>query len=309
MASNTFLNSLPEILRKHIKSEEVEHTRDGFWLCTKSTRQLLHALGFKSIIDEDGEPLSADAYDDWHLTGVPCGSELLFSMIKIREPGDDQGRTGNAVPFVELNVKALADAVMAKDGATIYAELTRLTNPVSRDKSEPIRKYYASAESCASYLIADYTVRKVIKHIFAGCNRVWKLDHSFHENDKWAQKYLARLEELSIYDAKSNSITIGNPASLTLDEKNALLMMATGNASAHSYAAENLWHAMMLSSDNKTGIAKSALSMLGLSIDAHAVASDASVGSAKVEQVYEKFFKDTESDIYKQLKSIHKDWI
>lgn len=308
MDTRAFTKNLPAELAAVIKSKNIECTDDGYFLLTTSVRQLLKDAGFTRLIDEDGIDLSVDAYDDWHLTAIAKDGEIAYSLIKIREPGDDQGRTGNAVPFVALNINELGAHLKDKNLAGIYAVLTRVTNPEPKDQSEFIRRYYADFNSKGSYLIADYTVRKVIKHFFAGGNHVWNIEHPFADNDPWAQEYLRSTIELGIYNSRENSITVKNPAKPTLKERCAILALATGNASAHSLAGENLWHAHMLGDNSHTSLLGAALTAAKSAIRSHAIASDASVGCNAAELVYEQLFKDTESDIYKKLTELHNDW-
>lgn len=303
-----FTQDMPKILAAHIPAERIEHTSDGFYFVTKSMRRILRDCGMDVIIDEEGAEYSVDIYDDWHLTGISCDGTTTYSMVKVREPGDEQGATGTAVPFAALNICGLAEAIRAKNPEEVYRILSRVTNATPDDICETVRQYFADYTSMGSYLIADFTVRKVIRHMFADGNLTWTLEHPLSTYASWTREFLKSLAEDGIYDIASNSITLKNPSAPTHKERCAVLAATTGNANAHSYAGENLWHAEMLKGESSSRLASAVIAVARAQVRKHAVISDASAEGLAVEHIYEKLFKDPESDIYRKLSSIHEDW-
>lgn len=103
------------------------------------------------------------------------------------------------------------------------------------------------------------------------------------------------LKGAGIYDPANNTITIKDPDHLTKDEKNAILLIATGDKDVYAYAGENQFHA--LSYESPEYFTKK-----------HAIKSDAGVGEAEEHLFlkYEELFKNKNGILYEQQYMYHK---
>ena len=289
-------------------------SEDGYSICTRSVFRILRSAGIKMLINEEGEEMPIYLYDDWYPCILEKEDARTYSLFKVREPGDEQGAAGTAVPFVALDAAAFDQVLEAADPVAIYQCLYRVTNPHPKNISRELTRYFADPRSEGSYLIAEWVVEKVSRIVFRGGEHTWKLGPSYEANDKWARAFLTELEAEGIYDREQNSITVLDPKNLTDLEKNAVLVCTTGNVDVYSFAGENLWHAMLCRDEEVDAEARSVLAagvhgaflkFAGNFLKQHTIASDAGVGEDPVGFLYEGYFKSKQSQIYREQKALH----
>jgi hypothetical protein len=276
-------------------------TNDGFFMYDKSLAEILEEAGV------DPNRMDYKDYDDWYISGIvtPDG-RTVYSMVKVREPMDSKGRWGTAVVFNSMSVDSIEEIIAHSvngeeiDDTTIEnarGQMTKISGAAAYpdDYDKDLLKYFRNTNSEASYLIADFTVDKVV-HNEAFKDGVYELPYKYEDFDTYAgQAALDRLEEAGIYNKEKNTIIIKNPDSLSPDEKNAILLITTGDQDVYAYAAENEFHA-----DNY-GIPF---------LKENAISSGAGVGEGKENDGgdwYEKMFKPSNSNWYKKQYEAHGD--
>ncbi|MGF7018749.1 hypothetical protein M2145_002524 [Lachnospiraceae bacterium PF1-21] len=299
-------DSLPDALKPYVELSDLAYTDDGFVICKKSMQDIMVQMGMArnyKISSEDG--VQALHYDDWYLAGVmDSKGKLTFTMIKIREPGDDQGSGGTAVPFIALDMGTCSTALgksasgkqlSEKDKAKLYNAFSDVTNGDGK-KNGTLRDYFINPASDGSYLIADCIVDKVVKSDCFDKGGVWEIPYEYSEFDRYAKAYLDDLQKTGIYNDVKNTIRVQDINKLSQDEYNAILTVVTGDTDSYAFAAENQWHAEALRGD----LLKNPLGIL----DDKAIKSDAGVGESKGRQ-YERAFKSKDGTTYNQQKEMH----
>ncbi|MBO4456306.1 MAG: hypothetical protein J5802_01155 [Butyrivibrio sp.] len=276
-------------------------TKDGYFILDKSIADILKEAGV------DPNKMDYKDYDDWYITGLKNGNGIVYSMIKVREPMDKKGRTGTSVVFNSMSLdgfkEIVSDSVEGKEINQHTIELTMedIDSIVHANKtpnrfSPKLVEYFSDPKSEGSYLIADFVIDKVA-HDAEFKDGVYELPFDYYDLDGFSGKdELFNLARLRIYDFNTNTITIKDPNNLTQDERNAILLITTGDVDAFAYAGENQFHAVMYNID-PTGKAKS-----------HAIKSDAGVGEAKENDGwtgYEYLFKSDEGIFYLQQQMHH----
>lgn len=300
---SSFYQKLSNELKAVISKSYLKETTDGFVVCEKPLDSILRELGMKNSISID-----VDAYDDWYLVAlINDNEEIIYTMIKMREPGDKQIATGSAIPFISLNWQNCLEAIKLKDLDKLYVELYKVTNR-SGLVNTFIRDYFFNPNSMGSYLIADIFVKKILNINFDK-NNIWKLDVPFETNDVFARRYLKELSKKGIYNKENNYIQIKDKTSLTKEEYNAILTATTGNIDVYSYAAENQYHAILQRKADKLKNKNSHLfnfsKIIGDNIEKHSLISDAGVGEDPRGFLYESKFKDPKSKLYRIQKELH----
>ena len=296
----------PNTMQMFISNKDIKMTHDGYFVCTKSLRDILVDAG----VDLEEDDFNNQNYDDWYITGViGADGKITYSMIKIREPMDIQDRKGAAVPFVEMDMdivssflcksynngcSKMSEAEISKFKKTIY----NVTNAAdNQDKySKEVLHYFKNPKSQGSYLIADIIAEKVAQND-AFKDGKYKLPYKFEEFDKKAQKTLLELEKKGVYNHVKNEIYIKNRKKLSEDEKNALLLITTGDSDAYAYAAENTFHADYYS--EKPSLLENEL------INKSAIVSDAGVGESALGKIYESTFKEPGGKYYDEQLRYH----
>ena len=107
---------IKEFLDKNgIKVNKWISKKDGYFLIDKPISEILRDAGV------DTETLDYKSYDDWYITGIPReDGTIAYSIIKIREPMDEQGAKAIAVPFNSLKISNLEKIISdAKAGNPI----------------------------------------------------------------------------------------------------------------------------------------------------------------------------------------------
>lgn len=147
-------------------------------MCKKSLEKVITGIGIKENEILNNGSVTAASYDDWYIAGIVNeNGEVTYTLIKLREPNDEQGAKGSAVSFVELNIKALSGSLeKVKNGKANYADknilctvLFQVTNgkknPSSKelaDANKQLLQYFRDSSSDGSYLIAEQFVKKFI---------------------------------------------------------------------------------------------------------------------------------------------------
>ena len=300
---NRFYNCLPKVLWDYISMDDFEITDDGFFLCKKNMKDIMQAMGLSGKETLNGVEVSA--YDDWYLSGIiNSKGKVTYTLIKMREPTDNQDARGSAVPFVSLDMKNCENIFrsLKKNKKLTKKEKTQLgklfysvTNADGDSKAnKTLLNYFKNPASQGSYLLADYMVNKVVNGKGFNDNGVYKVPTGYEENDKYCKKKLDKLSEAGVYDKKKNTIRIKDRSNLTKDEYDAILMIMTGNPDKYAYAAENQYHAVR--HDSAFGLFKK-----------HTIISDAGVGESKWNYLYEDRFKSESGKFYKEQVEAHKE--
>lgn len=284
-----------------IKVNKLE-TKDGYFIIDKSIAEMLEEAGV------DPKVVNYEGYDDWYITGLTRkNGKICYSMIKVRESMDDQGNAGTSVVFDSMIIdpfkEIIANSIEGKeiDERLIYQVNQQIELTVYSDSKCPNRwdqdmiDYFRDAHSEGSYLIADFVVDKVA-HDTAFSDGTYKLPYTYDQFDTYAgQDALNHLEDAGVYDKEKNTITIKNPDSLTYDERNALLLITTGDKDAYAFAGENQFHA-----DAYNRIPY---------FESHAIKSDAGVGEGEAAEGftgYEILYKKSTSPYYISQYNAHK---
>lgn len=274
-------------------------TKDGYFIIDKSICEIFEEAGVDSNV------VDVKSYDDWYITGLTKeDGSIVYSIIKVREPMDEQGAKAIAVPFNSMkisNMEQIIDDTMAKKEVSneVVKAFSKDIDTLSHASDhwmkhdDALLKYFKDSKSEGNYLIADFAIDKIAHNeVFKG-GGVYKLPFKYEEFDDYGgRETLDYLSSVGVYDKKANSITIKDPDNLTEDERTALLLIQTGDRDAYAYAAENQFHAKAY--DDPVYIA----------FKSHAIASDAAVGESKG-LWYEKDFKLPEGHLYKEQYEIH----
>lgn len=299
-----FLEGLPSELGKTVSLGDIRTTDDGFVICTKPLEEIMADLHIP-INKTEVNPIDISDYDDWYLVGlVGQDNTTTYTLVKMREPGDKQGASGSALPFISLNIENCSAAIekisTGRGDSEAYKIIEdEIANVVYQKGTEnaALRDYFADPKSDGSYLLADCIVEKVVRSNFVQNEEgyIWQLSLAFEKNDEYARAYLDELSQLGVYDKDNNSIRISRLDSLNKAEYNAVLTATTGNIDAYSFAAENQWHAEALLGEHWPW-----------SIDKDsAIKSDAGVGESSLGFLYEADFKSVDGTTYKEQKQYH----
>ena len=275
-------------------------TTDGYFILDKSIADIYKEAGVNQYL------LDYKDYDDWYITGlVKDDGSVVYSMIKVREPMDEQARAGTSIVFESMSITAfkeiISDSTNGKHPkldtvAQAQKEMEKISgadkHPLNYDKD--LLNYYKDTKSEGSYLVADFIVTKVA-HDDAFKDGVYKIPYEYEEFDIHGRLALFGLRGAGIYDPANNTITIKDPDHMTKDEKNAILLITTGDKDVYAYAGENQFHALAYESPEYF-------------TKKHAIKSDAGVGEAEEHLFlkYEELFKNKNGTLYEQQYMYHK---
>lgn len=293
---------LPKELKGLIFPVDIMVTDDGFFLFKCSLTELLQRAG----ADEATKEMFKD-YDDWYIMGLQNeDGTVTYSMFKYREISDEKGRNGTAVPFMSLDMNTFASFFgEGKNKATAEQFKNAVDKLVmsGQHQTEYDRKildYFRNPKSDGSYLMADFIVEKAAEQLPFDSNNKYKLPYEFGELDPYSQDTLKKLAKYGAYDKKTNSIIINRSDGLSEAEKNALLLVTTGDPDKYAFAGENQFHADMYNpkkaDDGKT-----------TSGNGSAIASNAGVGEDKKEIFYRKIFKSRDGVVYREQFDAHRE--
>ena len=299
-----FYNQLSDSLKAVMSFNDFIVTTDGFVLCNgKSLEDIFLASGLNqdSVCNTEKND-TVELYDNWYLAGLMGeNGDIVYTLIKIRTLGDNQ-EPGTAVPFIALNMEIFEETVLKlhenkgqlseKEWSDFSQALTDVIYGAGEaDKS--LLSYFRNPATEASYLIADCLINKTAESGIFDENGNYSLKHGYDENVKWCKKKLDALETMGIYDRQTNSIHVENVNKLTQEERNAIMVVTTGNPDIYSFAAENQFHA------DKYG------QYLGI-WNGNAIASDAGVGESGSAEYYEYLFKEKDKKYYREQVQVHK---
>ena len=145
-----YYDQLPELFKTSLAEQDFACTDDGFFLCKKSLEKVITGIGIKENEILNNGSVTAASYDDCYIAGIVNeNGEVTYTLIKLREPNDEQGAKGSAVSFVELNIKALSGSLeKVKNGKANYADkniLYTVLFQVTNGKNNPSSKELADA--------------------------------------------------------------------------------------------------------------------------------------------------------------------
>ena len=226
---DVFLNYITEGI---ITFEDLEVAEDGFTLCTIPLPAMFDHYGISSL-DDYSRDLSI-LFDDWYLYAINKSGEYVYSLVKLRfYNGTDAPSV--AIPFREFNVDLLSDD--ESKYSQLSAELVNITSmPNGIEDDESIREYFEEENNETNYFIANVYINKVIAN-------------ECIYNTISAKTFLERqrdqlMKHSNIYDEEKQVLTFEDINNLSLEEKQCLLVVRTGNPSLNSFAAEIIYHAV-----------------------------------------------------------------
>ncbi len=277
---------MTELLDKCGISFNKLETKDGYFIIDKSIEDICKDAGV------DHERFDYIGLDDWYITGLKINDgSIVYSMIKVREPMDEQKSKATAVVFNSIDLSFFKKIISdSKDGKEIDEEMSasamdQINKMVHAEKfyrcnDKAILKYFCDSKSDGSYLIADFAIDKVAHDDVFKNGAAYKLPFKYKEFDEYGgKKTLEYLSTVGVYNKKDHTMTIKDPDHLTEDEKTALLLIQTGDKDKYAYAAENQFHARAYSNP------------LFFPWRDRAIKSDAGVGESGG-LPYEKLFKE-----------------
>lgn len=304
-------------------------TDDGYFIIDKSIADIFRLAGINTC-DFDYEK-----YVDWYITGLNCrDGSITYSLIKVREPMDkDEKNKGTAIVFKSLSISALenliADAVKGNDLSKneiniAKAEIDKIVYASKKsweDYDQEILDYYKDKSSEGSYLIADFIVNKVANND-EFLDGKYVVPYKYNDFDIYGKKVLDKLSDSGVHNKKTNTISILDSQHLLNDEKQALLLITTGDPDKYAFAGENQFHAVWYeknknvdnewysyAAEHPYSAIQSPDLKLGLAeyIEKHAIASDAGVGEStkNLSTIYERLFKSEDGEYYKMQKEEH----
>lgn len=295
--NNTEEVEIKEFLDKNgIRANKWFSKKDGYYLIDKPLSEILRDAGVST------DTFNYEYYDDWYITGLPKeDGSIVYSIVKVREPMDDQAAKQLAVPFKSMKITDL-EKIISDSKAGRPLDNKAIEN-LSKDLDElthgddycdtydaDILNYYRNPESCGSYLIAEFAIYK-IAHDPEFEDGVYEIPFKRKEFDRYGGKQtLDHLADVGVYDKKTNTIKINDPDNLTPDERTALLLIQTGDRDQYAYAAENQYHA----EEYYNGRLKE-----------HSITSDAGVGESTLGPIYEYKFKLPSGKYYKEQLEAH----
>lgn len=238
---------------------------DGFYLVSVSLSHLLAEAGIHTFPDREGQLCRCDRFfDDWFLFAVPEGTDYVYGLLKMREQEHDRDQEipadgdtpGVTVPFVAFCVDRLQTCLEApsdENRRNLGLEVNRVVAYAGQPHHPAMKAYFSRPQARAPYLIAETYVNHIAslysrgvipvpvgyREIFrkrSGSARYARIPDFLEENNREAGVTVCDHEHIYIRDG----------ASLTRQEKLAILATHTGNVSFHSFAAEVRFHALFL---------------------------------------------------------------
>lgn len=290
-----FYDSLPENLKLYLSIDDFVCTDDGFIMCTQSLEDIFIKSGLDDTDVINTGTVTVSMYDNWYLSGIAnADGNYTYTLVKMREPEDEQDRQGSAVSFVALDIEVYDEMIgkvddwnnlSTQDLDRFYKNIEAVTNGKG-DADDNLLEYYKDPASNGSYLIADLFIDKVIKSNLFNDEGNWICSNLYDDSVSYCQDKLDELEKLGIYNKEDNMIHVEDINNFTKDEKSAIMIATTGNPDIYSYAAENQYHADQYG--KKWGI-----------FDEHLIVSDAGVGESVAWRLYEKNLKKHRGNIIK----------
>ena len=307
---------ISDFLKKNGIDVKKLESSDGYFIIDKPISEIMQKAGI------DSKTLDLSSYDDWYITGLRnSDGSITYSLIKIREPMDEQaGGHGTAVVFKSLNINAIKSLISNSKNPK-KSELTAAKNAIDEivyasknsyeDYDQNMLDYFLDPKSYGNYLIADFIVDKVA-HDKEFKDGKYTIPNKYDAFSKFGQDALDKLAKKGIYDKKTNTIIIKDPDNLSVDEKNALLLITTENPDKYSFAAENQFHADWYNSYkdvDQLAFSEAPEIIFANYIEKHCIASDTGVGEsdAYFSDVYEVTFKGKDGSYYKEQYENHKD--
>ena len=271
---------------------EIHRTSDGFWVAAVSIADVLARRGVATVPGRQGDLLECGLFfDDWYLYAVSAGTEVTYSLLKMREQEYDSqlGRKadgdtpGVTIPFIAMQTDILMDCLHAptpENRKRLNEEINRVVAYRGQRHSEDLKRYFIRTEAQGAYLIAKLYTGYIASLAQDGCLPVperyaadcekkglcWRVPRFLEENNRDAGKVIC--DHKHIY--------IGDPEEPTAQERLAILATHTGNDSVFSFAAEVQFHARFL-----TWWTKIPIPGIGRSPYDSAIRADMSIGDAE----------------------------
>jgi|GEM_PF-5341014 len=156
-----------------ITDNEFLYTDDGFYICSVSVEEILKSMNC-DIMDESGV-LSSAFYDDWYFYAVESELDYIYSIVKLREPGDTDAlgnlsTCGVAVPFCKLDMTCFNDYEYANSFTIECLDKVAIGDTSLYD--DHLSYYFSKTSSCGSYLIGKLYIQKVLKESFGNSNKI-----------------------------------------------------------------------------------------------------------------------------------------
>ncbi len=177
------VTSIPWFYGKLLKTNDItpsdlQHTNDGFWMCTKSIADIMYRHGMRNtFIYNDNINGIQRYFDDWYVYSISQDGSISYGLFKMREdesstldnPTEDaaHARPEAAISFINYNALSLINCTVSTNETTQRAaeyEIEACTNVNKNRKHDPVLKtYFSNPASDGSYLISEYYVRFLAK--------------------------------------------------------------------------------------------------------------------------------------------------
>lgn len=230
-------------------------TGDGFSLYSLPLADILNGMGIYDTGLSEANPQDVQSYyDDWYLYAVHPDAPV-FSLLKMREqehdyiPGfsdrDDPSVTVSFIEFPPAILTELADAEnRTPELLRRFVDIFRHVTEFLRQNHCPaLQEYFSDPASRGAYLIAECYIRKLISYSENGILPFPDLMRDVPERIVDGLNALNDAAGRRICDWQDRCLRIALPADPTLEEKQAILAVHTGNLSLNSFAAEVKFHA------------------------------------------------------------------
>ena len=231
-----------ELINKNvILMDDILTTNDGFSVIKVPLSDILEKYDIKQIRLTKDEYYSSSDLQDWYIFSVrSSGGRWKNSILKMRCYEKGKRGMGIAIPFIYFSDNLVFNYLkdLDKYEKELYSQIEIITEGKSDvySYSEELAQYFANPNSAANYLIAELYVEKVMEK---DCDVNGNID--IPVANKRITKFLKTLT--SIYDEEGNTVKIKDKNALTIQEKQAILSVRTGNTSFNSFAAEVVFHA------------------------------------------------------------------
>lgn len=320
MAESGKADLLAQLLRcGAITEADIARTLDGFWVFKKSLASILMHAGIMELPGSDGKDMVCRYFfDDWYLYGIERNSDMVCSLLKLREQehdlsqglyadGDTPGVTVSFISFQTENLlRCLADPTW-KNRTALGMEINRVVAYPGQKHHPALKKYFICPEAEGPYMVAELYIRHIASFASHGSlpvpDEYIRISKNRHKS-KGASRVADFIDQNNAAAGKMvcdhKMIYLSNTDNLTIQEKKAILATHTGNVSVHSFAAEIRFHALFL-----VWIARCPIPFLGRSPYASAVRADLSIADQEFQGPTPYY--NLNSPLVRKQKQFHKE--